>query len=158
METESMTRPTLQQNLLSPELSASVGFLLAKAAELVAADFEHSLRPYGIKARDYGVMSLLHRHGALSQQRIGDAVQIDRTTMVSVIDDLETAGLVQRMRDPQDRRRYAVTLTETGRTLFREALAQVNEEVHEAFLSPLSEEERRSLVSMLTRLVVDGGR
>ncbi|MEW9532353.1 MarR family winged helix-turn-helix transcriptional regulator [Microbispora sp. NPDC049125] len=155
MEAEPTTRPTLRKDLLSSELSASVGFLLAKAAELVTADFEHSLRPYGIRARDYGVMSLLYRHGALSQQQIGEAVQIDRTTMVSVIDELESAGLVERTRDPQDRRRYAVTLTDKGAKLFHGALAQVNDEVHDAFLARLTGVERESLIAMLTRLVVD---
>ncbi|MDQ8705987.1 MarR family transcriptional regulator [Streptomyces sp. LHD-70] len=148
-----MTRPTLRQQDLSPELTVSVGFLLSKAAELVTADFEQSLRPYGIKARDYGVLTLLHQHGPLSQQRIGERLKIDRTTMVSVVDDLEGVGLVERMRDPEDRRRYAVTMTEKGRELFGGALAQVDREVHDAFLTPLTDGERSGLVDMLLRLV-----
>lgn len=153
MDAEPMTRPTLRQQDLSPELAVSVGFLLSKAADLVTADFEHSLRPYGIRARDYGVLSLLHQRGALSQQRIGEQLRIDRTTMVSVIDDLENAGLVERMRDPEDRRRYAITMTPKGSELFRGALAQVDREVHDGFLAPLSDAERAGLVDMLLRLI-----
>ncbi len=148
-----MTRPVLNEQDLSPELSESVGFLLSKAADLATADFEQSLRPYAIKARDYGVLTLLHQRGALSQQRIGEHLQIDRTTMVAVIDDLEGAELVTRMRDPADRRRYAVTLTGKGCELFDGALSQVDREVHDAFLAPLSAAERDALLDMLLRLV-----
>ncbi|MQY07535.1 MarR family winged helix-turn-helix transcriptional regulator [Actinomadura macrotermitis] len=155
MKAEPTARPTLREELLSPELSGSVGFLLAKAAELVTADFEHALHPFGIRARDYGVLSLLHRRGALSQQQIGEAVRIDRTTMVSIIDDLEGAGLVERTRDPKDRRRYAVTLTGKGEKLFAGALTQANAKVHEEFLAALSPAERDSLVDMLVRLTVE---
>lgn len=152
-----MSRPTLREQDLSPELSESVGFLLSKAAELVTADFEQSLRPYDIRARDYGVLTLLHQRGALSQQGIGERLQIDRTTMVSVIDDLESAGLVERTKDPADRRRYAVTLTNKGRDLFRGALTQVDREVHDMFLAPLSAAERSALLDMLMRLVARPG-
>lgn len=143
----------LELGELSEELSHSHGFLLNKAAERIAAEFELALRPYGISPREYGILSLIHSRGPQSQQRIGKLLGIDRTTMVNVVDHLEQAGLVIRFRDLNDRRRYAVTLSEKGETLLTRDLVMINEVAHNTFLSRLEPAERDQLLDMLMRLV-----
>ena len=89
------------------------------------------------------------REGAI-QQELGSALGIDPSTMVSLIDKLEEAGLAQRRPSPTDRRAREVTITAKGRRALergRDAAAQVEDEV----LRGLSGAERRQLVTLLRR-------
>jgi DNA-binding MarR family transcriptional regulator len=90
--------------------------------------------------------------GSLSQQAIGERLRIDRTTMVSLIDDLEQAGYVKRERNPDDRRAYVITLTAAGRRA--QARAEEAVDAHALqFFGLLSEAERQELHRLLERLI-----
>src|ERR1700733_2326524 len=70
-------------------------FLLKKAT-LKAQEFsEENLGPLGLTGRHLGVMLVIEEKGSISQQEIGKCVQMDRTTMVQVIDELEKMNLVE---------------------------------------------------------------
>src|SRR3954451_20141300 len=89
------------------------------------------------------------REGAI-QQELGSAMGIDPSTMVSLIDQLEGAGLAKRRPSPRDRRAREVTITPKGRRPLerrRKAAAQVDDEV----LRGLSGGERRQLLGLLRR-------
>ena len=89
---------------------------------------------------------------ARSQQAIGEALRIDRTTMVSLVDQLERRGLVRRERNPADRRAYTIGLTAEGRDLQRNAEAALDAAAAE-FFGALSEHEQIGLCEQLGRLV-----
>jgi MarR family transcriptional regulator, transcriptional regulator for hemolysin len=89
------------------------------------------------------------REGAI-QQELGSALGIDRSTMVALIDELESAGLAKRRPSPTDRRAREIAITPKGRRLLqraKELIAQVEDEV----LAALSAEERRELLTLLRR-------
>jgi DNA-binding MarR family transcriptional regulator len=90
--------------------------------------------------------------GSLSQQAIGERLRIDRTTMVSLIDDLERAGYVTRERNPGDRRAYVITLTPAGKRAQTRAEKAVDTRALE-FFGRLPEAERQELHRLLTRLI-----
>jgi DNA-binding MarR family transcriptional regulator len=101
---------------------------------------------------------LIRTQGPRSQQYIGEALRIDRTTMVGVIDDLERRGLVQRVRDPDDRRRYAVSLTDKARELVEGELVGIDAEVNAELTTLLSEAEHKRLNALLVKLLGEPGR
>jgi DNA-binding MarR family transcriptional regulator len=89
------------------------------------------------------------REGAI-QQEIGSALGIDRSTMVSLIDQLESAGLARRRPSATDRRAREIAITPKGRRLLQRArglISQVEDEV----LAGLSAQERRELLALLRR-------
>jgi DNA-binding MarR family transcriptional regulator len=89
------------------------------------------------------------REGAI-QQELGSAMGIDPSTMVSLIDQLEGAGLAKRRPSPRDRRAREVSITPKGRRLLergRKAAAEVEDEV----LRGLSGAERAQLLGLLRR-------
>ena len=89
------------------------------------------------------------REGAI-QQELGSALGIDRSTMVSLIDQLESAGLARRQPSPTDRRAREIAITPKGRRLLQRArrlISQVEDEV----LAGLTAEERRELLALLRR-------
>jgi DNA-binding MarR family transcriptional regulator len=81
-------------------------------------------------------------------------MRIDRTTMVALIDDLERSGHVDRTRNPEDRRAYALSATTSGKRVQRSA-ATLMKRVQDETLAPLSSDERRELRRML-RAIVEG--
>jgi DNA-binding MarR family transcriptional regulator len=130
-----------------------VGFLLNKAAHQIERRFADALRSHKLAPREYGVLASIARQGPQSQQQIGERLGIDRTTMVNIIDDLEDAALVTRVRDRVDRRRYAITLSPDGERLIHETLFDIDAETHNSYLAVLEQREHEQLLDMLRRLV-----
>jgi DNA-binding MarR family transcriptional regulator len=88
----------------------------------------------------------------VSQGEIARAMNVDRTTMVALIDDLQLKGLVQRRQDPDDRRKNVVELTEAGRGTVREAAEAVGQAELD-FLGPLSAAEAAQFKKTLRALL-----
>jgi DNA-binding MarR family transcriptional regulator len=106
----------------------------------------------GFRPGCVGVMLFADRLGRASQKELSDAMGLDPSDVVGLIDILEAAGLVARERDETDRRRYAIVLTPLGRERAQELRAMVTA-LNEELLSPLDADERASFVAMLGRLV-----
>jgi MarR family transcriptional regulator for hemolysin len=89
------------------------------------------------------------RQGAI-QQELGSALGIDRSTMVSLIDQLERAGLAERRPSARDRRAREVAITSKGARLLQRARG-LTSQVEDEVLGGLSAEERHQLLTLLRR-------
>jgi DNA-binding MarR family transcriptional regulator len=97
-----------------------------------------------------GVLFTL-RTGAISQQALGAALNAHPTQLVALLNDLEAGGLIVRRRDPDDRRRHTVSLSELGRA--RMAAVDIAREKLEAQLfAGVSPARRALLVALLTTI------
>ncbi|GAA0400361.1 MarR family transcriptional regulator [Microbispora corallina] len=134
-------------------LSSSTSVLMSKANNLFVEIFESAMEPFGLRSKDFAVLTAIDAMGPQSQQQLARSHGIDRTTMVSVVDGLERLGLVQRSRDPDDRRKYAIALTGEGVSLLRHKLGPAMLSALDAFLTPLSPDEREQFNRLLWRLV-----
>lgn len=114
MEEAQDSIPTNGEPELRSALDGRLGYLLKQVATRFAQLGSTALAPFGIEGRELAVLSMLRSHGPVSQRELGQALHVDRTTMMSLIDQLEEKGLAQRARNPQDRRLYDVGLTEEG--------------------------------------------
>ncbi|AWG44357.1 transcriptional regulator (plasmid) [Priestia filamentosa] len=129
----------------------SYGFLLGKALQQMENKFAEGLVPFNINSRQYGVLLFIEENPYSSQKDISYNLQIDRTTMVSHIDHLETLGFVERTKNPNDRRSYSLLTTEKGKEVLNsrwEFLTDVESEV----LTPLNQQERQLLKDFLIRI------
>ncbi|MEN3156492.1 MULTISPECIES: MarR family winged helix-turn-helix transcriptional regulator [Priestia] len=129
----------------------SYGFLLGKALQQMEQKFAEGLAPFNINSRQYGVLLFIEENPYSSQKDISDNLQIDRTTMVSHIDHLETLRFVERTKNPNDRRSYSLLITEKGKEVLNsrwEFLTDVESEV----LTPLNQQERQLLKGFLIRI------
>ena len=107
----------------------------------------------GYSAYHYGILALLDEGARTTQAAIADALQYDPSQLVAQLDALEERGLIERRRDPDDRRRQMVSLTAAGRrqlAAFRKLMRKLEDE----FLAPLDEEERAALHDQLLRIAV----
>ncbi|HEY5038623.1 MAG TPA: MarR family transcriptional regulator [bacterium] len=137
----------------SERLLGKAGFLLNKAAQKVRDAYEAQLSPLGLTGKHYGVLAVLEEKGSVTQHEIGKCVYIDRTTMVSVIDDLEKLGLVERKEHPTDRRSHAIYMTVKGKETLPKA-HQLGVSVEKRFLECFSAKEQKELIKLLRMLVV----
>jgi DNA-binding MarR family transcriptional regulator len=140
---------------LAPRLGAVLGWAAQSAQEVA----DRALEPLGLNVKHFAVLTFLghetdpeRERTSLSQQAIGERLRIDRTTMVSLIDDLEREGYVKRERNPEDRRAYVITLTAAGRRAQARAEEAVDGHALE-FFGRLSERERQELHRLLARLI-----
>lgn len=129
------------------------GFLLARMGHVAAKQFAARIEQVGLTPRMWGALNVLDAEGAITQQTLGKCTGIDPSSMVSTIDELEGAGLVERRRHPSDRRAHALHVTDEGRaTLARgRGLAK---QAQDDLLGPLSAAERKQLHDLLMRLAV----
>jgi len=133
------------------ELSGYTGFLLGYLGEKSRRRFFATLEPHGFHPREFGLMTVLKNRPGITQQELASLAQIDPSSMVAVLDGLEERGFVERRIDPGDRRRRAVHLTAEGQRTWQ-ALQREARKTGEAFLAPLTPEERTTLNELLRKL------
>jgi|SRR5689334_5832502 DNA-binding MarR family transcriptional regulator len=152
MSTTSTPIPTLPAlPRLPEELVASSTFLLKRLGFTVK---ERSMKAYeetGLHPYHHGILTVLGERSLDTQGAIADALGYDRGQLVGLLDDLEERGLVERQRDPSDRRRHIVRITPDGEKMLRR-LRALSRQIEDEFLSPLSDEERGDLHALLYRL------
>ena len=129
-----------------------IGQLLFVATQAAQALATEQLRPLGLSARGWGVLSTLAESGPLTQIELATALAIDRTAMVYLLDELEQSGLAERVRNPDDRRSFLIHLTGEGQRTQRKA-ATALAGAADTLLRPLDPEERGLLRTLLTRIV-----
>jgi DNA-binding MarR family transcriptional regulator len=140
-------RPEIARGML-PTL---LGYHLRRAQVTVFESFARAMAGIDVTPGQFGVLQVIAANPGLSQTGLANAIGIDRSTMVAVIDKLETRGFVVRDPSPTDRRSYALRLSDAGAA----ALSDMEERVraHErAIAHDLTADERRTLIELLSRV------
>jgi DNA-binding MarR family transcriptional regulator len=128
-----------------PEL---LGYRLRLAQQAAFRDFAASVQ--GLSPGRVGLLIYIDANPGVTQSRLAEAAERDRSTMVGVLDQLEARGLIERRRG-EDRRTNGLWLTRAGRTLLARALRAIAR--HEKRIAArLSAAERRQLLDLLGRI------
>jgi DNA-binding MarR family transcriptional regulator len=136
---------------LPDELLAKSGFLMVRLGMAFKTRAIQELEAAGFSQYHYGVLALLGEQPRKAQSTIADALAVDPSQLVGILDGLEERGLIARQRDPTDRRRHVVTLSAAGRRqLVR--LRATSERLEDELLTPLDDDSRKILHSLLLRL------
>src|SRR6266536_4789054 len=152
MNTQDPQAP-LQPALVRPpkELLSSTSFLLKRLGFAIKERALDAFESTGLSPYHHGVLVLLEEQPCKKQAAIADALGYDRSHLVGVLDELEERGLIERRRDPGDRRRHLVTLTPEGkRALAR--LRAIVKRFEDDFFAPLDAAQRETLNALLLEL------
>jgi DNA-binding MarR family transcriptional regulator len=126
--------------------------LLTRLARVVYRSSTEEL--LGIKLKHLAALAYLRDHGQITQAALTEALCTDANTCVLVLNEMESAGYVRRMRDPTDRRRHLVENTWAGLMALDQA-EQAQATIEDDVLEALSVEERETLRTLLRR-ALDG--
>jgi DNA-binding MarR family transcriptional regulator len=124
--------------------------LISHLARITQRGSETALDPTGLRPRHLIALSVLREHGATTQGALGDALRLDPSNLVGLLNELEQRGLLERRRDPDDRRRHIVELSAAGRQALlnaERALVAVQDDI----LGALDDDERATLHALLLR-------
>ena len=130
----------------------SLGFLLADAARLMRRRFEQKSRDLDMTSAQMRIIARLSRNEGISQVGLATVVDLEPMTLCRHIDRMESAGLVVREQDPNDRRARQLFTTAKARELIHPMRMRAEEVFAEA-LQGLSEEAHRQLLESLSVVV-----
>lgn len=153
-------QPTASGNKRSarvrPDGPGSVAFLLAQLGAHATSRFAARVAELGLSPAHAGLLRLIDREPGSTQQALADRLGAVPSRLVVLIDELEERGLVQRQRDPADRRRHALHLSVGGRTLMGE-LHRIGREHNEEICAGFDDDQRAHLVELLTKMAATQG-
>ena len=113
---------------------------------------ESSMSPGGLRPRHLIALKLLSERGPANQQGLSEALSLDPSNVVGLLNELEERGLITRRRDRADRRRHIVELSSLGEDELALAYARLSD-VEDDLLSALNTDERATLYDLLVRAV-----
>jgi DNA-binding MarR family transcriptional regulator len=127
-------------------------FLLAQLGAHAAARFAERISGLDLTPAQAGLLRLIDRGPGQSQQAVAAALRIPPSRLVPLVDGLEARGLIERRRNPADRRNHALYLTEQGARFMKDELRRAGTAHEDDICAGLSDAERKQLNELLTRL------
>jgi DNA-binding MarR family transcriptional regulator len=143
---------TADGRLVPPELADLTGFLLIQAHFRSRDRANAVFRPLGIEVRHFGLLVTLDQLGPSSQQAIADGMRMSGTMITQIVDELERKELVERRRNPADRRSYTITMTPVAKRLLADAREKVALAAAE-IAAPIGDAGDRELRTLLRKLL-----
>jgi DNA-binding MarR family transcriptional regulator len=130
------------------ESDKSIGFLIAKARNVLKNEFEKELKPYALSYAHRVILIRLSEKEGLTQKELAQDTYFEQSNLTLMLDKLELKGLVKRIAKENDRRAYIITITPEGKKL-RDLLVKMGEDVMDKALNGLTTEQKDQLSLML---------
>jgi DNA-binding MarR family transcriptional regulator len=147
------TTPGVTPGVTTPgDTPTGVTVLLTQLSRVVYRRTSEDL--LGMRLKEFVMLALVRDHSPIPQQELGEVLCIDANNLVLLLNQLESRGFAYRRRDPTDRRRHLVEITEEGRAACERAEHGI-ESVEEDVLASLSGPERSELHALLVK-ALDG--
>ncbi|MBT9385055.1 MarR family transcriptional regulator [Pseudooceanicola sp. CBS1P-1] len=128
-----------------------IGYRMKRAYMQIQPEAQRVLAEDDLRVVSFSCLSIITDNPGIVQSELAEALQMERSNLVVVIDELEDRGLIARKKVPTDRRRYALTATLRGRRLRDRAALRVRQ-VEDAVVGCLDAEDRARLMAVLERL------
>lgn len=146
-EDESCSRPTR---------GSPAAFLLAQVGAHAASKFAERLAKLNLAPAHAGILRILSSTAGITQQRLAATLGMVPSRLVALVDDMEARGLIARRENSDDRRRYALHVTEKGRSTL-ETVSRLSREHSQVLFAALSADEQRQLATLLQRVADEQG-
>lgn len=128
-----------------------IGFLIADTARVMRRRFDERARAIGITRPQWRTLVTLAREEGIQQGTLADRLEVEPITLCRMIDRLAEADLVERRRDPADRRAWRIFLTDRARPLL-DRIGIVADDLFGVALDGIDEAERSALTATLERI------
>ena len=141
---------SFEPQALAPAATARSTVLITRMARAMRRQFDEAVAPLGLRARHLVCLTHLSDHGPTAQQTLSEALGLDASNLVALLNELEDAELIVRSRDRADRRRGIIELSAEGERVLA-TVDRAFEVVDDEMLAALSSEERAMLNELLAR-------
>jgi DNA-binding MarR family transcriptional regulator len=131
-----------------------IGYAMKRAQSIVQADFAKVMAEYDLRAVSFSALSIIVGQPGLNQTQLAEALQIERSNLVTIIDELVGRDLIVRAPVAQDRRRHALMPTTAGKRLAAAGHAAAAEHERRLFAC-LTASERSELLRILHKFRKD---
>lgn len=108
------------------------GFLLSDTARLLRHRFDERARQHGATRTQWKALLTISRHEGINQGGLADRLEVEPISLSRLVDRMEDAGLVERRRDPHDRRAWQLFLTDKAHPIIEELRATAAELMEQA--------------------------
>lgn len=133
---------------MSFESDKSIGFLIAKARNVLKNEFDKELKSYALSYAHRVILIRLSEKEGLTQKELAQDTYFEQSNLTLMLDKLEAKGLVKRIAKENDRRAYIITITPEGKKL-RDMLVKMGDDVMDKALKGLSTKQKDELSHML---------
>ncbi len=132
-------------------MTDTVGFLIADTARAIRRRFDERARAIGVTRPQWRALVTVAREEGIQQGSLAERLEIEPITLCRMLDRLAEAELVERRRDPADRRAWNIYLTKRARPLL-ERIGAIADDLHAVALDGVSDDERDALTATLERM------
>jgi DNA-binding MarR family transcriptional regulator len=144
------------QSSFMQKTKAPLAFLLAQVGAHAAMRFGERISGLNLTPPDAGILRMLGASGGVSQQELSARLGIHPSRLVAILDALEEQRLVERQPNNDDRRQYALHLTEQGQRKLSE-IGRIAREHIESLCASLTSAEREQLGELLQKIATEQG-
>jgi DNA-binding MarR family transcriptional regulator len=137
-------------------LPRGTAFLLAQVGAHAAARFAERISELGVIPADVGLLRMIAIQPGRSQQSLAEELGVVPSRVVALVDNLERKGLIERRRNPQDRRNYALHLTTEG-THVMTKMRGIGTAHENDICAALDETQRAQLAGLLEAIATQQG-
>ena len=134
----------------------STVFLLSQVGAHAASKFGARLKKLHLSRPHSGILWNLSFSSSITQRQLAARLRILPSQLVGLLDQLESIGLIERRRSPDDRRRHSLHLTDKGRATLK-VIIEISDENQKEVLAALSDDERSKLGELLDRVAAQQG-
>jgi DNA-binding MarR family transcriptional regulator len=131
--------------------NAHIAFVISDVARLYRRRFDERTRSFGITGPQMRALVAIMRVPGINQGALADRLDVEPITTCRMVDRLEQAELVERRRDPQDRRAWQLYLTKAAEPIARK-LQTIGQTVLDDSLRGISPVEREAALAMLAKI------
>ena len=129
-------------------MTDSLGFLISDISRLMRKRFDERARLIGVTRAQWRTLSMLKRHEGSNQGMLAELLEIEPITVGRMIDRLEEAGLVERRRDPADRRVWRIHLTDAAQPVLAQ-LRALADAMFDEMMTGIAPDERERMHAAL---------
>ena len=138
------------------DLQEDLAFLIAQVGSHSQSSFGKQVDAFGLRLAHVGVLKAIFQAGGVTQRQLGDALGMFPSNLVRLIDELEEQNLVRRRKSTEDRRSYALQLTEKGHCVALE-LITLTRAHQDRICTSLDPAERQELTRLLQKIAAEQG-
>jgi len=139
-----------------PARAPGAAFLLTQLGSHAASRFAERISELDLTPPQTGLLRAVAVAPGQSQQSLARHLGTPPSRLVALVDGLDERGLLERRRNPDDRRLHALHLTDAGRDVLRR-IAEVSHAHNDEMCAALTDEERTTLTALLARIAADHG-